>query len=72
MRGLGERLEIIQRLSGAAELTSRVYRINSEPPKIELRVVNYNNEVFQKSVYLSWLLRISLPELWEFAEQYLR
>ena len=65
------RVEYLKQCSGAAELTTRVHRYNYEPPIVDIRACTFCGEVYQKRVYLSWLLRVSTQELCRFAQRYL-
>lgn len=69
---LDGRISLLRRISGAAELSYVVFRINYEPSKVSIKVCTFDGEVLQKDVYLSWLLRISDQELKDFAQNYLR
>lgn len=65
------RVGYLRECSGAAELTVRVHRYNYEPPIVDIRACTFSGEVYNKRVYLSWLLRVSAQELHRFAGQYL-
>lgn len=65
------RVGYLRECSGAAELTVRLQRFNSEPTVVDIRACTFCGEVYNVRVYLSWLLRISQQELHRFAGQYL-
>jgi hypothetical protein len=65
------RIHFIKQITPAAELSYVRYRINSEPARIGFKVCTFDGEVYQASVYVSWLLRVSLDEIAEFAHEYL-
>jgi hypothetical protein len=69
---LDARIALLRKISGAAELSYIVFRINYEPSKVSIKVCTFDGEVLQKDVYLSWLLRISDQELKDFTNNYLR
>lgn len=68
---LNRRIQVLREISGAAELTVRLQRFNSEPTIVDIRACTYCGEVYNVRVYLSWLLRISQQELHRFAQRYL-
>lgn len=65
------RVGYLRECSGAAELTVRLQRFNSEPTVVDIRACTFCGEVYNKRVYLSWLLRVSAQELCRFAQRYL-
>lgn len=65
------RVEYLKQCSGAAELTFSLLRFNYEPMVVDIRACTFCGEVYNKRVYLSWLLRVSAQELHRFAGQYL-
>lgn len=69
---LDNKVALLRKISGAAELSYVVFRMNYEPSKVSIKVCTFDGEVLQKDVYLSWLLRISEQELIDFAHRYLR
>lgn len=68
---LNRRIQVLREISGAAELTVRVHRYNYEPPIVDIRACTFCGEVYEKRVYLSWLMRVSAQELRRFAQRYL-
>lgn len=68
---LNRRIQVLREISGAAELTVRVHRYNYEPPVVDIRACTFCGEVYNRRVYLSWLLRVSAQELCRFAQRYL-
>jgi hypothetical protein len=65
------RVGYLKECCGAAELTVRVHRYNYEPPIVDIRACTFCGEVYNRRVYLSWLMRVSWQELGEFARRYL-
>jgi hypothetical protein len=65
------RVEYLKQCSGAAELTFSLLRYNYEPMVVDIRTCTFCGEVYNKRVYLSWLMRVSWQELREFARSYL-
>lgn len=65
------RVGYLRQCSGAAELAVRLQRFNSEPTVVDIRACTFCGEVYNKRVYLSWLLRVSTQELHRFAQRYL-
>lgn len=65
------RIGYLKECCGAAELTVRVHRYNYEPPIVDIRACTFCGEVYNRRVYLSWLLRVSAQELCRFAQRYL-
>lgn len=68
---LNRRIQVLREISGAAELAVRLQRFNSEPTVVDIRACTFSGEVYNKRVYLSWLLRVSAQELRRFAQRYL-
>lgn len=66
------RIDYLKKCSGAAELTVRLQRFNSEPTVVDIRACTFCGEVYNYRVYLSWLMRVSAKELWKFATEYLK
>lgn len=66
------RVGYLRECSGAAELTVRLQRFNSEPTVVDIRACTFCGEVYNYRVYLSWLMQVSAKELWKFATEYLR
>lgn len=65
------RVGYLRECSGAAELTVRLQRFNSEPTVVDIRACTFCGEVYNVRVYLSWLMRVSAQELRRFAQRYL-
>lgn len=65
------RIGYLKECCGAAELTVRVHRYNYEPPIADIRACTFCGEVYNRRVYLSWLMRVSAQELCRFAQRYL-
>lgn len=68
---LNRRIQVLREISGAAELTFSLLRFNYEPMVVEIRACTFCGEVYNKRVYLSWLMRVSAQELRRFAQRYL-
>lgn len=68
---LALRVEYLKQCSGTAELTFLLQRFSYEPVVVDIRACTFCGEVYNKRVYLSWLLRVSAHELCRFAQRYL-